>query len=259
MTVSQTRRLKLWTETRQKILNSALDQFSKEGYEKVSLHKIAANLGYTPAAIYRYFDDKKDIFYKLYLEGFLLLQKYQQRSRHILDPTKRLETHCQDYIKFAFEHREFYDIMFLLQAPIKKLMDKTDWRRVTSRTILHFRQDVQAILQKHHSDSEVNIAMLTVWSALHGLISLTIRDRLMPDTKYLRTTIHHMIDMLVHTHTRSVVSEYIIQSDNAGLTSSIANHTSLLPGKAEDTSRQHDISISNIHFAQSYQESDRKK
>ena len=200
MTTAETRRLKARTEMGQTILNHALELFSRLGYENVSLHKIAEMLNYTTSALYRYFTGKEEIFYRLYLEGFFLLQKYQARSRHISDPAKRLETHCQDYIKFAFDHREYYDIMFMLRAPIKQLMDRTDWRRVTSRTILTLRQDVEAVLQKKHSDPEVNLVMLMIWSSLHGIISLTIRDRLLPDTKNLRSAIHHLINLLIVSH-----------------------------------------------------------
>lgn len=202
MTVSQTRRFKEHLRMRQSIMNLTLDIFAKEGYENVSLNRIASSLDYTTSALYRYFEDKEEIFYRLYIEGFQLLPKYQERSRNISDDKQRLITHCQDYVKFSFEHREYYDIMFLLRAPIKKLIDKTEWRRVTSRTILYFRQDVQAVLGKKNPDPEVNITMLTIWSALHGLVSLTIRERLLPDTKYFRSTLHHMIESLISLHSK---------------------------------------------------------
>ena len=55
------------------ILDAARDLFVAEGYQNVSIRKIAERIEYSPAAIYGYFPSKDDIFFALAEEGFRLL------------------------------------------------------------------------------------------------------------------------------------------------------------------------------------------
>ena len=52
------------------ILSAARDLFVAEGYQSVSIRKIAERIEYSPAAIYSYFASKDDIFLALAEEGF---------------------------------------------------------------------------------------------------------------------------------------------------------------------------------------------
>ena len=51
------------------ILDAARDLFVAEGYQNVSIRKIADRIEYSPAAIYSYFPSKDDIFFALAEEG----------------------------------------------------------------------------------------------------------------------------------------------------------------------------------------------
>ena len=55
------------------ILDAARELFVAEGYQNVSIRKIAEKIEYSPAAIYGYFPSKDDIFLALAEEGFRLL------------------------------------------------------------------------------------------------------------------------------------------------------------------------------------------
>jgi len=52
--------------TRERILDIALDLFTTQGYEKTSLREIAERLGYSKAAIYYHFASKEDILMALH-------------------------------------------------------------------------------------------------------------------------------------------------------------------------------------------------
>lgn len=49
-------------ETREKLLKSALAEFSEKGYMKASLRKICADAGVTTGALYFFFKNKNDLF-----------------------------------------------------------------------------------------------------------------------------------------------------------------------------------------------------
>src|SRR5215203_3600787 len=58
---------------RRAILDAARELFVTEGFQNVSIRKIAERIEYSPAAIYGYFPSKDDIFFSLAEEGFRLL------------------------------------------------------------------------------------------------------------------------------------------------------------------------------------------
>ena len=58
---------------RRAILDAARELFVTEGFQNVSIRKIAERIEYSPAAIYGYFPSKDDIFFALAEEGFRLL------------------------------------------------------------------------------------------------------------------------------------------------------------------------------------------
>lgn len=49
-------------ETRERLIDSALSEFSERGYMKASLRKICAGAGVTTGALYFFFKDKEDLF-----------------------------------------------------------------------------------------------------------------------------------------------------------------------------------------------------
>ncbi len=54
-------------DTRQRILNVALDLFTEQGYDGTSLRQIAEQLGVTKAALYYHFESKEDILMALHM------------------------------------------------------------------------------------------------------------------------------------------------------------------------------------------------
>jgi len=53
-------------DTRQRILDVALELFAEQGYEKTSLREIAERLGVTKAALYYHFKTKEEILVSLF-------------------------------------------------------------------------------------------------------------------------------------------------------------------------------------------------
>ena len=60
---------------RQSILDAARHLFIKGGYGNVPIRQISSHIGYSAAALYRYFPTKDDIFNALAEEGLQLLMR----------------------------------------------------------------------------------------------------------------------------------------------------------------------------------------
>ena len=97
------------------ILDAARELFVSEGYQNVSIRKIAERIEYSPAAIYGYFPSKDDIFYGLAEEGFQLLGTMQAAAAETtaLPPFERLRTSFQRLYEFSRKHPQYFALMFV--------------------------------------------------------------------------------------------------------------------------------------------------
>ncbi len=72
------RRAREKEDLKQEILDAARDLFIRDGYESVSMRKIADRIEYSPTTIYLYFRDKSELFDCLSEQAFgKLLEKLQ--------------------------------------------------------------------------------------------------------------------------------------------------------------------------------------
>jgi AcrR family transcriptional regulator len=98
---------------RRAILDAARDLFVSEGYQHVSMRKIAERIEYSPAAIYGYFPSKDDIFFALAEEGFQLLFDTATATPAPEDPVECLRARLWAFYQFSTAHPEHFALMFL--------------------------------------------------------------------------------------------------------------------------------------------------
>ena len=84
------RRAREKEQLRQQILSAARELFVNEGYEKVSMRKIANKIEYSPTTIYLHFKDKADLLDFVCQETLLnLLNTLEELKSDINDPRLR--------------------------------------------------------------------------------------------------------------------------------------------------------------------------
>src|SRR5579862_1732147 len=102
---------------RRSILDAARDLFVTEGYQNVSIRKIAERIEYSPAALYSYFPSKDDIFFALAEEGFSKLYEVAGvESPDDLPPLERIRRVFLGFYRFSVEHPEYFALMFVDRA-----------------------------------------------------------------------------------------------------------------------------------------------
>src|SRR4051794_8417538 len=99
------------------ILDAARELFTAEGYQNVSIRKIAERIEYSPAAIYSYFPSKDDIFFALADEGFHLLGSPREPDDaarvKALSPLERVRAIFWHFYEFSLEHPQYFALMFV--------------------------------------------------------------------------------------------------------------------------------------------------
>ncbi len=95
------------------ILDAARDLFVAEGYQNVSIRKIAERIEYSPAAIYSYFPSKDDIFFALAEEGFRILMTPDPRCAEQTDPIEAIRSAFWRVYEFSRSHPQYFALMFV--------------------------------------------------------------------------------------------------------------------------------------------------
>ena len=112
-------------ETREKLLKSAMAEFSEKGYMKASLRKICSDAGVTTGALYFFFKNKNDLFAATVdppLKGLTMLleEHYRQDAEDmssddpaVMSPEYHIETHESLDILVEYMYR-YHDIFLML-------------------------------------------------------------------------------------------------------------------------------------------------
>ena len=167
------------TEMRQAILDAALKLFSDDGYDNVTMRKIADEIEYSVGTIYLYFKDRDEIFFELHKMGFEEFYKRQLTIQNVKDPLQRLTDHGLAYIQFAIDQPQYYDLMFISRIPAKTIKKQHDWQS-GHRTYDVLKLNIsQARDAGYFKDVDLEVAAFSLWSFVHGIASLFVRDRMM--------------------------------------------------------------------------------
>jgi AcrR family transcriptional regulator len=190
-------------EMKDQILQAAMDLFIEEGYEKASIRKIADRIEYSPATIYLYFKDKDEIFHAVHEKGFEIFFERMEETAVIPDPFQRLKKLGEIYLNFAFENPQLYDLMFIMWGPMDAMKDGTHWHcGVKAHDGL--KQMVRDCIETGKMKStDVDITAMSIWSFVHGVASLRIRNRFrMCTPEELETMIPASLDMMLQLFRR---------------------------------------------------------
>ena len=177
-------------EMRERIIEAAARLFVIEGYDKTTLRRIADDIEYTPGAIYAYFKDKDAILYAVHERGFAeLSRRMTQVIVGATNPRDALERIGREYIVFARDNPEMYDLMFISQSTTRAL-DSEEWPE-GKRTYDLLRAMVGAALDGGWiTGGDVEAMSFLLWSTVHGMASLKIRDRCMVIPEACRERVH---------------------------------------------------------------------
>jgi AcrR family transcriptional regulator len=170
---------------RRAILDAARDLFVTEGYENVSIRKIAERIEYSPAAIYSYFPSKDDIFFALAEEGFRLLgdpaAQEHQRQLEPLPPLERIRAIFWRVYEFSREHPQYFELMFVDRSVprITREYERFAFARETKRHLIsELERCIEAKVLPPTVKPTVALRLLTV--GLIGVAVLRNSERLGP-------------------------------------------------------------------------------
>ena len=191
------RRAREKEQLRRQILSAARELFVNEGYENVSMRKIADKIEYSPTTIYLYFKDKADLLDSVCKETLLnLLNTLELLKRDKSDPVEVLRKSGKAYVEFGLKYPQDYKLTFVVRPQFQKGLGLQEGS-VGERVFDYLRAMVsECIRQERFRQVDVEITGQTLWSAVHGVTLLLIDFPDFPWTekdKLIDTVIQTMI------------------------------------------------------------------
>ncbi len=167
------RKLRQKEEVRASILRAAWQLVSEEGWQALSIRKIADAIEYSVPVVYDHFVNKEAILLELTKQGFQILNteliKAKKRSTN---PEKQIEAMAYSYWEFAFDNKAYYQVMYGLGMPSCETVKETAELRAFSDLVLEPIRNL--ISSGKNPDVDPFLKLHTFWSMLHGLISINM-------------------------------------------------------------------------------------
>jgi AcrR family transcriptional regulator len=166
-------------ELKTRILDAARELFAEEGYDAVTMRRIAEKIEYSPTAIYFHFRDKDALMRELCDEDFGALAGQFQKIARIADPIDRLRQIGRAYVAFGISHRNHYRLMFMTPHPAAMKPEGSRWTRGNPE------EDAYAFLKATVAEAieagrlrpefrDADLVSQIVWAGTHGVVSLHI-------------------------------------------------------------------------------------
>jgi AcrR family transcriptional regulator len=184
---------------RQEIMDAASELFVREGYENVSMRRIADKIEYSPTTIYIYFTDKAELLEQVCNETFgRLVQRLSKIMDQPGDPVERLKRGLIAYIEFGLANPHHYRATFMM--PIPEGLPKTKYHEGDSPGMQAFsflgRGIGECVAEGKLPAMNVELASQTLWAGVHGITALLITKPGFPWVGKDKV-IHSTVDTLV--------------------------------------------------------------
>src|SRR5688572_17164345 len=167
------------------ILSAARDLFVAEGYQSVSIRKIAERIEYSPAAIYSYFASKDDIFLTLAEEGFHRLDAKVRAAMKTGDPLEDVRGCWWAFYEFSQDEPAYFELMFVDRS-VPRITQEWEGFEFLQGMLGNAVDAIQKAIDAGAFPKTLspNVAMHMLWAALIGPAVVGIRHRLATGEDY---------------------------------------------------------------------------
>jgi AcrR family transcriptional regulator len=167
---------------KKKIMSEALYIITNQGFDALTVRRLASRSGMTAPNLYNYFSNKDEIYLTLVITGFEKLQASLMEAYTSSDhPLKRAYALMDAYVRFGVENSAYYDIMFTRNTPKYNDYVGTPHEKL-SRIEYTISMEIAALAEKAVSEVNGGAAgkgteghlkdVVKVWCTLHGMVSL---------------------------------------------------------------------------------------
>lgn len=164
-------------ELRGNILDAAREIASTEGWQSVTIRKIAERIEYSPPALYAYFDSKEDLLLELMRMGYAgQLEAVESARKTSGSPEEALAGIAHAWRSFAIKSPDLYQVMYGLGGVSFPI---TELRQEGEKISDVVGEVIEGILRKNGKEAkDVEGKVTLLWGTAHGLVALAMAGRI---------------------------------------------------------------------------------
>lgn len=170
---AQERRDRQKAELRARLVAAAHELVQEEGYDGLTIRKLAKRVGYAPMSVYSYFADKQDILLALAEDAFATLAR-RIESQPSDDPVEALRVVMREYAAFGLGNRNEYRTVFMTEKtrpPEGKTFEEMEADNPAMKALI---DRVEACIAAGKLKGDPYAIANMLWAVGHGTISLLI-------------------------------------------------------------------------------------
>lgn len=174
-----------------RIIATAATLAENEGWEAMTIRRLAAEIEYSQPVIYSHFSSREDIVAAVALSGFRELSQHLQAAANV-DAFKALSDTATAYLDFASGKPAVYAAMFVMPTRLRFAADDTPAELragfdCIAKAVAPFCKDA-------------GLAAEAFWSALHGMAELERAGRIPAKQRSERIALVVSVVSRAHTH-----------------------------------------------------------
>jgi AcrR family transcriptional regulator len=159
-------------EVRRKILDAARELFASEGYERVTMRRIAEAIEYSATTIYHHFEDKDDLVSALCEGDFGKLLSLFEGQAPPEDPVEWIRQLGMAYAAFGLQNPNHYRFMFMTRGKFEQIPGPS---ASGAQSFGLLRSAVEkAIRGGQFRPGDPQLFAQVLWANLHGAVALLI-------------------------------------------------------------------------------------
>jgi len=168
--------------------------FAERGYRSLSMRALAAELGCSAMAIYRYFGGKDELLAQVRADAFRRLAETQEEAASSSDdPLERIDRLGRVLVDFALAQPDAYSIMFELSDEATSVSNELAEQGY--RAWLPLRTATADALAAGVLEGDPDTLANLLFAALHGLLSMHLAHKLQRGRR-LEELLLPMLDLL---------------------------------------------------------------
>ncbi len=170
---AQTCRERQKAELRSELVAAAHALVKEEGYEGLTIRKLAKRVGYAPMSVYSYFADKQDILFALAQDVFEQLARRAEHNQPA-DPLEALRHGMREFAAFGLENPNEYRTIFMTPKPHPPDPEAAAEMEKKNPALISMRKCVLACLDAGLIEGDEHAITTFLWTTAHGAISALI-------------------------------------------------------------------------------------
>lgn len=182
------------------LIDAAREVLAQEGYDGLTIRRVAERAEYSLGTVYGYFADKDDLLYSLVHEDFTRLTERLRAIRETHEGVTAVRAMLLSYAEMGLERPESYQVMFMFRPKLarRNASDDSDEHAYSI-----FRSCVVAAMERgEFRRMDPDVVAQILWAAIHGLVSLRLTL-----TEFPWQDVNHLAETLVDAEIRGLAPD----------------------------------------------------